>query len=139
MVINAASSSAGLAAIQMANLLGGVSIALTTSEAKKAALLKAGARHVIVTGAEDFSDQVHAVNGGKGANVILDAVGGSQFAKSSPERGCPCRMRCLPMPRRRVSRRAGLLDVWHDLLCHHVSRARKRARHRSRPDGGAGL
>ena len=80
-VINAASSGAGLAAIQMTNLLGGVSIALTTSEAKKAALLEAGAQHVIVTGAEDFSEQVLALTGGKGANVILDAVGGSQFAK----------------------------------------------------------
>jgi NADPH:quinone reductase-like Zn-dependent oxidoreductase len=34
-----------------------------------------------VTGAEDFSDQVLALTGGKGANVILDAVGGPQFAK----------------------------------------------------------
>lgn len=79
-IINAASSGAGLAAIQMTNLLGGVSIALTTTEAKKAALLKAGAQHVIVTGTGDFSDQVLALTGGKGANVILDAVGGSQFA-----------------------------------------------------------
>ncbi len=79
-VINAASSGAGLAAIQMTNLIGGVSIALTTSEAKKAALLKAGAQHVVVTGGGDFSAQVLALTGGKGANVILDAVGGAQFA-----------------------------------------------------------
>ena len=79
-VINAASSGAGLAAIQMTNLLGGVSIALTTSEAKKPALIKAGAQHVVVTGGGDFSAQVLALTGGKGANVILDAVGGAQFA-----------------------------------------------------------
>lgn len=79
-VINAASSGAGLAAIQMTNLLGGVSIALTTSEAKKAALIKAGAQHVVVTGSGDFSAEVLALTGGKGANVILDAVGGAQFA-----------------------------------------------------------
>lgn len=80
-IINAASSGAGLAAIQMTNLLGGVSIALTTSETKKAALLKAGAQHVVVTGAGDFSSEVLALTGGKGANLILDGVGGAEFAK----------------------------------------------------------
>lgn len=78
-LINAASSSTGLAAIQTTNLLGGVSIALTTTSAKKEALLTAGAQHVIVTSEENIADRVLALTGGKGAEVILDAVGGSQF------------------------------------------------------------
>ena len=80
-LINAASSSAGLAAIQSTNSLGGISIALTTSPAKKEALLAAGAQHVIVTSEEDIAQRVQAITNGKGAEVILDAVGGAQFEK----------------------------------------------------------
>lgn len=80
-IINAASSSTGLAAIQITNLLGGISIALTTSAAKKEAIRKAGARHVIVTGEEDIPSAVKGLTNGTGANVILDAVGGAQFEK----------------------------------------------------------
>ena len=80
-LINAASSSAGLAAIQITNSLGGISIALTTSKAKKEALLTAGAQHVVVASEEDIAERVHAITNGKGAEVLLDAVGGSQFEK----------------------------------------------------------
>jgi NADPH:quinone reductase-like Zn-dependent oxidoreductase len=80
-VINAASSSAGLAAIQITNSLGGLSIALTTSPAKKEALVAAGAQHVIVTSKEDLTARVQAITNGKGAEIILDAVGGAQFEK----------------------------------------------------------
>lgn len=80
-LLNAASSSAGLAAIQITNSLGGISIALTTSPAKKAALLAAGAQHVIVTSEEDLAARVQEITGGKGAEIILDAVGGAQFEK----------------------------------------------------------
>lgn len=80
-VINAASSSAGLAAIQITSSLGGISIALTTSPAKKEALVAAGAQHVIVTSQEDLAARVQAITNGKGAEIILDAVGGAQFEK----------------------------------------------------------
>ncbi|WP_223649656.1 zinc-dependent alcohol dehydrogenase family protein [Hymenobacter psoromatis] len=80
-LLNAASSSAGLAAIQITNSLGGISVALTTSPAKKAALVAAGAQHVIVTSEEDIAGRVQEITGGKGAEIILDAVGGSQFEK----------------------------------------------------------
>lgn len=80
-VINAASSSTGLAAIQLVNALGGISIALTTSVSKKQALSDAGAKHVIVTSEQDLATEVLNVTSGKGASVILDAVGGSQFEK----------------------------------------------------------
>jgi NADPH:quinone reductase-like Zn-dependent oxidoreductase len=80
-VINAASSSAGLAAIQITNSLGGISIALTSSPAKKEALVAAGAQHVIVTSEEDLPVKVQAITNGKSAEIILDAVGGAQFEK----------------------------------------------------------
>lgn len=80
-VINAASSNTGLAGIQITNMMGGVSIALTTSLAKREALIKAGAQHVIVTTEQDFTKEILSITGGKGAEIILDAVGGGQFDK----------------------------------------------------------
>lgn len=78
-LINAASSGVGLSAIQMTNLLGGNAIALTTSAVKKTALLEAGAKHVIITTLEDVVSRVRQVTDERGADIILDAVGGHQF------------------------------------------------------------
>lgn len=78
-LINAASSNTGLAAIQLTNMMGGVSIALTTSAAKKESLLKAGAQHVIVTNEQNIAEEVKLITGGNGAEIVLDAVGGGQF------------------------------------------------------------
>lgn len=79
-VINAASSSAGLAAIQMTNYVGGIAIALTTSSKKKEALLKAGAAHVIVTSEQDIAAEVLKITNNAGANLILDPVVGAKFS-----------------------------------------------------------
>ncbi|WP_130857968.1 zinc-binding dehydrogenase [Olivibacter jilunii] len=79
-VINAASSGAGLAAIQLTNLRGGVSIAITSNEAKKAALLKVGAAHVIVSSTQDIAAEIRSITGEKGADIIIDPVGGPAFA-----------------------------------------------------------
>jgi len=79
-VINAASSSAGLAAIQMTNYVGGLAIVLTTSSKKKEALLKAGASHVIVTSEQDIATEVLKITGNIGAHIILDPVVGAKFS-----------------------------------------------------------
>ncbi|SMP30315.1 zinc-dependent alcohol dehydrogenase family protein [Flavobacterium hercynium] len=79
-VINAASSSAGLAAIQMTNYVGGIAIALTTSAKKKEALLKAGAAHVIVTAEQDIAAEVLKITENVGAHLILDPVVGAKFS-----------------------------------------------------------
>jgi NADPH:quinone reductase-like Zn-dependent oxidoreductase len=79
-VINAASSSAGLAAIQMTNYVGGIAIALTTSSKKKEALLKAGASHVIVTSEQDIASEVLKITENVGAHLILDPVVGAKFS-----------------------------------------------------------
>ncbi|MDN3241784.1 zinc-dependent alcohol dehydrogenase family protein [Glycomyces tritici] len=76
-VITAASSSVGLAAIQIANRLGAVPIATTRSQSKKDALLKAGAADVIVTDEEDVTARVLDRTGGRGAEFAFDAVAGS--------------------------------------------------------------
>lgn len=75
-VITAASSSMGVAAIQMAKAIGAKSIAVTRSEAKKEALLGAGADEVIVAGNEDVQETILELTEGLGAEVIYDAVAG---------------------------------------------------------------
>jgi NADPH:quinone reductase-like Zn-dependent oxidoreductase len=75
-VIPAASSSVGLAAIQIVNSVGGVSIATTRTSAKAAQLKAAGAAHVIATEEQDIAEAVNTVTAGKGARVVFDPVGG---------------------------------------------------------------
>ena len=80
-LIPAASSSVGLAAIQIANKVGAVPVALTRGKSKRQALLDAGAAHVIATGEQDLVKEVLGITGGKGARVVFDPVGGPTFAK----------------------------------------------------------
>ncbi|MCP2353230.1 NADPH:quinone reductase-like Zn-dependent oxidoreductase [Nonomuraea thailandensis] len=75
-VITAASSGVGLAAIQLVNHLGAVPIAVTRTDAKSARLLRAGAAHVLAANQGDLAGRVHAITGGQGARVVFDAVGG---------------------------------------------------------------
>jgi NADPH:quinone reductase-like Zn-dependent oxidoreductase len=80
-VIPAASSSVGLAAIQIANKVGATPVALTRGRPKRQALLDAGAAHVIITDEQDLVREVLAVTGGKGARVVFDPVGGPTIAR----------------------------------------------------------
>jgi NADPH:quinone reductase-like Zn-dependent oxidoreductase len=75
-IITAASSSVGLAAIEIAKAEGAISIATTRTSAKKAELLSFGADHVIVTEEEDLVARVNEITGGKGARIVFDPIGG---------------------------------------------------------------
>ncbi|WP_095198934.1 zinc-dependent alcohol dehydrogenase family protein [Mesorhizobium carmichaelinearum] len=78
-VITAASSSVGLATIQIANKVGATAIAVTRTAAKKLALLDAGAAEVVVLAEEDLTARLNAIAGPQGVRVVLDAVGGPIF------------------------------------------------------------
>lgn len=80
-IITAASSSVGIAAIQTVNFLGGVSIAATRTRAKAQALKDAGAQHVVVTDEEDLAVEVLRITGGKGARVAFDPAAGPIVVK----------------------------------------------------------
>jgi NADPH:quinone reductase-like Zn-dependent oxidoreductase len=80
-LIPAASSSVGLAAIQLTNLAGATPVALTRTSAKRQQLLDAGAKHVIATQEEDLVAEVLRITDGLGARVVFDPVGGSTFLK----------------------------------------------------------
>lgn len=75
-IITAASSSVGIAAIQIANHVGAVPIAVTRTAAKEAGLRTIGAAHVIVTEKQNLETEVLRITGGKGAKVAFDPIGG---------------------------------------------------------------
>jgi NADPH:quinone reductase-like Zn-dependent oxidoreductase len=75
-IVRAASSSVGIAAIQLANWAGSVSIACTRTSDKAEALKAHGAAHVVATEEEDLVARVMEITGGKGARTAFDPVGG---------------------------------------------------------------
>jgi NADPH2:quinone reductase len=75
-LITAASSAVGLAAIQVANRVGAVAVAVTRGPGKRETLLAARARHVIVSSEQDTTEVVRELTGGVGADIILDSVAG---------------------------------------------------------------
>jgi NADPH:quinone reductase-like Zn-dependent oxidoreductase len=79
-LIRAASSSVGLAAIQIANMVGAIPVALTRTNDKCAALLQAGAAAAIATQKQDIVAEVMAITHGKGARMAFDPVGGPEVA-----------------------------------------------------------
>ena len=87
--ITAASSSVGLAAIQICNERGAVPIAITRGRDKAEALKAQGAAHVVVSNEEDIAARLREITGGKGVRVVFDAVAGKTLA-SLIEGMAPC-------------------------------------------------
>ncbi len=88
--ITAASSSVGLAAIQIAKSIGAKTIALTRTSSKAQALLAHGADEVLVTQNHAVNEELLRMTNDAGADLILDAVGGSglpQLMKGTREGG----------------------------------------------------
>ncbi len=80
LLLNAASSSVGLAAMKLAKAQGAVSIATTRSKIKKDLLLQMGADEVIVVPDEDVAARVKEITRGAGAKVVIDSVAGKGLA-----------------------------------------------------------
>jgi NADPH2:quinone reductase len=82
-LVHGASGSTGLAAVHVAKLLGARVIATGRSDAKLAVVAAEGADHVIncrppegQPGVRGFRDEVKALTGGQGVDVVYDGVGG---------------------------------------------------------------
>jgi NADPH2:quinone reductase len=75
-LITAASSSVGLAAIQVARSVGAIAIAATRTSAKRVALLEAGASHVIATEEEDLVARAAEITEAAGVQLAFDPIGG---------------------------------------------------------------
>ena len=80
-LVPAASSSVGLAAIQIANRIGARPIALTRTSAKANELRARGAAAVVATGEQDVVNEITRLTDGNGAALVFDPVGGPTFAK----------------------------------------------------------
>jgi NADPH2:quinone reductase len=82
-LINGASGSTGMAAVQMAKIFGAKVIATGRSKEKLELVKSFGADHVIETAdagdpnaVRRFRDEVKALTGGEGAHMVFDTVGG---------------------------------------------------------------
>lgn len=78
-LVTAASSSTGLAAIQMAKAEGATVIATSRTLTKKDALLELGADHVVATEEGDPVEAIRAIVGEDGVDVIYDPIGGKMI------------------------------------------------------------
>jgi putative PIG3 family NAD(P)H quinone oxidoreductase len=79
-LVHAAASGVGSAAVQLATRAGARVLA-TTSSAKVARVRELGAERVVARESEDFVAVALEVTGGQGVDVIVDLVGGAYFAK----------------------------------------------------------
>lgn len=82
LLVLGASGGVGAAAVDVGRLLGARVIAGTGSHAKAEALRAYGADEVVDTSA-GFRDEVKALTGGAGADVIFDPVGGAPFEEAT--------------------------------------------------------
>lgn len=113
-IVTAASSSVGLAAIRICNAIGAIPVAVTRGEGKRDALLRAGAAHVIVSQRDDLAAEAMRVTAG-GARLAVDPIGGPivgpvgafrppgpgtgsgvQRAAAAAHRHAPCERTVLP-------------------------------------------
>lgn len=79
-LVNAGSSGIGIAAIQLARLLGGaVVIASSRSADKLPRLVALGAQVTVHAGAVSQVDAVMAATEGRGVDIVVDSIGGSVF------------------------------------------------------------
>ncbi|MBL8741299.1 MAG: NADPH:quinone oxidoreductase family protein [Myxococcales bacterium] len=86
-LIHGASGATGLAAVQVAKRIGATVIATGRSDEKLAAVKAQGADHVINTKGDGdtpkpFRDEVKALTGGRGVDVVYDGVGGDISVES---------------------------------------------------------
>ena len=82
-LIQAAGSGIGSAAVQVAKLAGAAMIIATASSGKKLEQAKAlGATHLINYSGGKFADQVMALTGGRGVDVVMEHIGGEVFTES---------------------------------------------------------
>jgi len=82
LLVNGVSSGVGLASLQLGKALGARVIGTSGSQEKLARLKAFGLDVAICTRAADFATRVMDATGGHGADLVVNAVGGSVFAEN---------------------------------------------------------
>ena len=79
-IVHGAGGGVGSAAVQIARAGGARTIAVVSSDAKEDVARRAGAHEVVRT--QGWLDAVRELTGGRGADLVLDPVGGERFTDS---------------------------------------------------------
>jgi 1-acyl-sn-glycerol-3-phosphate acyltransferase len=112
-LIHSATGGVGLAALAVAERAGAEIFATAGSEAKRAYLRERGIRHVMDSRTLDFADQIRAVTGGHGVDVVLNSLAGDAI-RAGLSALAP-RGRFLEIGKADIYRRAELpLDAFRD-------------------------
>jgi NADPH2:quinone reductase len=82
LLVLGAGGGVGQATVALGKALGATVIAAASSPEKLSIAEESGADHLINYRADSFPERVREITGGKGADVILDPVGGTYFEKS---------------------------------------------------------
>ena len=82
MLVHAAGSGVGVAAVQIAKLLGATVIATAGSDAKLEKAKALGADHVVNYETQDFVQEVRKLTDKKGVEVVFEHVGGTVFERA---------------------------------------------------------
>ena len=117
LLIHGVSSGVGVAALQTAKAMGAKVIGTSGSPEKLARLKEHGLDLALCLRGSGFEGPVMEATGGKGANLVVDTVGGSVFAES---------IRCMAFEARfaMVGYVDGVLSAELDLLALHSKRLR---------------
>ena len=81
-LVHAAAGGTGLLLVQMAKMRGARVIGTTSTKDKANLARQAGADETILYTGQDFEAEVKRLTGGRGVDVVYDAVGASAFLKS---------------------------------------------------------
>jgi NADPH:quinone reductase-like Zn-dependent oxidoreductase len=81
-LVHAAAGGVGQLLVQWARHLGATVIATVSTDDKARIVEQLGADHVVIHGREDFAAAVLRLTGGRGADVVYDAIGADTFARS---------------------------------------------------------
>jgi len=82
-LVHGAAGGVGLATVDLAKALGARVIAAASSAEKRAAITRLYAPDAVIAAEPGFREEVKALTGGKGADVIFDPVGGDVFDEST--------------------------------------------------------
>jgi NADPH:quinone reductase-like Zn-dependent oxidoreductase len=117
MLVNGIASGVGVASLQIAKVLGAKVIGTSGTQAKLDVLKPLGLDVPLCTRAADFAPRVMEITGGKGVQMVVNAVGGSVFAED---------VRCMAFQGRfaMVGYVDGVLNANIDLEALHARRLR---------------
>lgn len=81
-LIHAAAGGVGLATVQLAQRVGAEIFATAGSPEKRAYLQSIGVQHVLDSRSLDFADEIMALTGGRGVNIVLNSLANEFITKS---------------------------------------------------------